>query len=74
MNEEFSARFASAKGSKADMGAVTKDYQAKLQAEFARKLEAIMTPAQSAAMHERAALDRQREIEAANAPKKTGGK
>ena len=33
-----------------------------------------MTPDQSAAMQVRAALERQREIEAANAPKKTGGK
>ena len=74
VNEEFSAQFASAKGSKADMGAVMKEYQVKLQAEFARKLEAIMTPAQSAAMQVRAALERLREIEAANAPKKTGGK
>lgn len=74
VTEEFSARFANAKGDKAAMGEVMKEHQAKLQSEFARKLEAIMTPAQSAAMHERAAQERQREIDAANSPKKKGGK
>lgn len=69
VRERLQDKFAAAKG-KGESALVQQEYQAAFTVEFVRRLEAIMTPVQQAAMRTRAELELERKRQADAAPKK----
>ncbi|GDY21099.1 hypothetical protein LBMAG56_24450 [Verrucomicrobiota bacterium] len=69
VRERMQDKFAAAKG-KGESALVQREYQEAVAAEFVRRLEAIMTPVQQAAMRRRAELELERKRQAEAAPKK----
>ena len=69
VRERFQDKFSAAKG-KGESALVQQEYQEAFAVEFVRRLEAIMTPVQQAAMRVRADLELERKRQAEAAPKK----
>ena len=73
VRERLQDKFSEAKG-KGESARVQQEYQEAFAAEFARRLEGIMTPEQKAAMRVRADLELERKRQAEAAPKKRSEK